>query len=146
MAFPLEQWKADWSVDVYHHSSNWKEMRTLDLTLERAQLQNPGAMVNTTFFYFTDNLVTYFAVTAGASRSPGLQALVKSVKAWEEALGCILEPIHVPGTTIIEEGSDDLSHGIWSTPLHERADHAVILSKIFAPVPFSPDVSNWACN
>jgi hypothetical protein len=146
MAFPLERWKADWSVDVYHRSSNWKEMRTLDLTLERAQLQNPRAVVNTTFFYFTDNLVTYFAVTAGALRSPGLQALVESVKAREEALGCILEPIHVPGTTIIEEGSDDLSRGVWSTPLHERADRTVILSEIFAPVPFSPDVGDWACN
>ena len=146
MEHPLEHWKADWSVSVYHRSSNGKEIRTLDLTLECAQYFNPEAVANTTFFYFTDNLVCYFAVTSGASRSPGLQALVESIKAREEDLGCVLEPVHVPGTTIIEEGSDDLSRGIWSTPLHEQADRLVILSEIFAPVPYSPDVGTWACN
>jgi hypothetical protein len=112
MKHPLEQWKADWSVSVYHRSFNWKEMRTLDLTLEPNQPFKSEAVQNTTFFYFTDNLVCYFAVTAGASKSPALQTLVKSDKARKEALGCILEPVQVPGTTIIEEGSDGLSRGI----------------------------------
>jgi hypothetical protein len=80
MECPLERWKANWSASVYHRSSNWKEMRTLDLTLERAQRFNPEAVANTTFFYFADNLVSYFAVTAGASKSPRLQAMVESAR------------------------------------------------------------------
>jgi hypothetical protein len=34
--------------------------------------------------------------------------------------------------------------GIWNTPLHQRPDRHLLLAEIFAPVPFTPDVGDWA--
>jgi hypothetical protein len=99
-----------------------------------------------TFFYFTDNTTTYFTVMSGFSTSPGIHALVEAIKKLEIQLGCVLEVIHVPGTTIITEGNDGLSCGIWNSQLHWRPDHRALLAEIFAPVPFTPDVGQWAVN
>jgi hypothetical protein len=62
---PLDMWMGMWSPRVYRFSSNWKEMRTLIATLERAKATRRADIMNVTFFYFTDNIVIYFAVTAG---------------------------------------------------------------------------------
>jgi hypothetical protein len=98
-----------------------------------------------TFFYFTDNIVTYYAVSKGASRIPYLHAIVEACKALEAELGCQLEPIHVPGTTIIIQTTDGLSRGIWGSPLHDRVSQKAILSEIFAPVPMCPTLGDRAC-
>jgi hypothetical protein len=140
-AEPLDMWMGVWSPRVYHFSSNWKEMRTLVATLERAKATRRTDIANVTFFYFTDNIVTYFAVTAGSSRSPGLHSMVEEIKKLEIELGITLEVVHVPGTTIIEERTNGLSHGIWSSALYQKHDRMAILTEIFAPA-----VSAWAKN
>jgi hypothetical protein len=112
-------WVGTWSPRVFHHSSNWKELRTLLKTLERAYdnfsiwIQIDG----TTFFYFTDNMVSYHIVQSGASKSPGLHKLVLQIKKLQLDLQCHLEAVHVPGTTMIAEGTDGLSCGVWMTHL-----------------------------
>jgi hypothetical protein len=69
---------------------------------------------------------------------------VEDIKLLEIELEIVLEVIHVPGTTIITEGTDGLSRGIWCTPLHQRPDRHLLLAEIFAPVPFTRDVGDWA--
>ncbi len=122
-------------------------MRTLLATLERASKATRSAdIANVTFFYFTDNIVTYFAVTAGSSTSPGLHSMVDVIKKLEIKLGITLKVVHVPGTTIIEERTNGLSHGIWSSALYQKHDRMAILTEIFAPVPYTAAVSAWAKN
>jgi hypothetical protein len=145
-AEPLDMWMGVWSPRVYHFSSNWKEMRTLLATLEQAKATRRTDIANVTFFYFTGNIVTYFAVTAGSSRSPGLHSMVEEIKKLEIELGITLEAVHVPSTTIIEERTDGLSRGVWSSALHQRHDRLAILTEIFAPVPYTAAVLAWDKN
>jgi hypothetical protein len=143
---PLEMWMGIWSARVYHFSSNWKELRTLLATLERAAELRRTDIRGVTFFYFTDNTTTYYAVSSGASTSPGLHAMVRKIKMLEIEVECTLEVVHVPGTTLITQSTDGLSRGVWGSPLHDRPSQLTILSEIFSPVPFSPDVQQWALN
>jgi hypothetical protein len=115
-------------------------------TLERAWERKKEGLKGVTFFYFTDNMATYYSVSKGSSKSPALHAMVIHIKQFEILLGCYLEVIHVPGTTIITEGTDDLSRGIWLSPLHHRPSQLTLLAEIFAPLPHSPDVTAWAVN
>jgi hypothetical protein len=108
------QWRAgetDMGLDqrrpyVHASSSNYKEMLTLLNALELLE-SNPerkAACFGTTLFYFTDNLVTYFAVQGGSSESPGLQSLVCQIKLLELRLGCLLEVVQ--GVGMIDQGTD----------------------------------------
>jgi hypothetical protein len=54
--------------------------------------------------------------------------------------------IHVPGTTLITQSTDGLSRGIWVSILQARPSQQRILAEIFAPVPYSTDVGQWALN
>jgi hypothetical protein len=116
-------WMGTWAAHVHSFSSNWRELKTLELTLQRESSRTDTRSRNTTVFYFTDNLVTYFVVNNGSARNPRLQKLIYSIKALEQELGCFLEVVHIPGTTIIAQGSDDLSRGLW---LSTRRDHVPI--------------------
>jgi hypothetical protein len=69
-------------------------------------------------FYFTDNEVTYNICKKGSSKTLSINLLVQQLKALELALGCRLEVIHVPGTTMITQGIDGLSRGVWADGLN----------------------------
>jgi hypothetical protein len=147
----LEMWMGVWTPQVFHFTSNWKEARTLLATLERArarveEMLSTYEFRGSTFFYFTDNSTTYYTVSSGSSKSPGIHLLVKRIKQLEIELGIHLEVVHVPGTTLIVQGTDGLSRGVWLSALQKRPDQSSILSAIFAPIPFSPDVGAWALN
>jgi hypothetical protein len=143
---PMQMWKAVWTTKARANSSNWKEAETLRLTLERAKASGRVEVRGCTFFYFTDNIVTYYAVSKGASRIPSLHEIVSACKELEAELGCCLETIHLPGTTIIIQTTDGLSRGVWGSALHNRISQTTILSEIFAPVPFCPTLGDWARN
>jgi hypothetical protein len=143
-AQPLEMWMGTWSPVVIHHHSNWKEARTLLATLERAQLDHTSTVRDRTFFYFTDNLVLYFIVSAGASKSPVLHKLLTRIKLIALTLNVQLEVVHIPGTSIITQGTDGLSRGVWMSQLHTQHDQDDILASIFAPIPYLPYVKEWA--
>jgi hypothetical protein len=145
----LEMWMGAWSPHVFHHSSNWKELRTLLKTLERASdnIHIRPQIAGTTFFYFTDNMVSYcHIVQSGASKSPGLHKLVLKIKKLQLDLQCHLEVVHVPGTTMIAEGTDGLSRGVWMTHLQSRPNYRQLMSEIFQEVPFSQIIADWARN
>jgi hypothetical protein len=86
-------------------------MRTLLTALELLETdpERKASCKDTTLFYFTDNSVTYYAVSAGSSTSPHLQDLVRRIKLRELSLGCLLEVVHVTGVVDIDQGTDDLS-------------------------------------
>jgi hypothetical protein len=86
-------------------------------------------------FYFTDNEVTYNICKKGSSKNVSLHLLIQQLKALELDFGCLLEVIHVPGTTIITQGTDGLSRGIWANGIN--ADF-----KLFAVEVFLPDLSS----
>lgn len=55
----IRMWMGTWNDHVKHFDSNWKELRTLLLTIERIVEHRSTAVVRlSTVFYFTDNLVT----------------------------------------------------------------------------------------
>jgi hypothetical protein len=139
-------WKAVWTTRARLHSSNWKEAETMHLTLQRAKASGRHEVRGWTFFYFTDNIVTYYAMAKGASRIPTLHVLVVACKELEAELGCHLAPVHVPGTTIILQTTDGLSRGVWCTALHEQVSQRSIQSAIFSPLPFGTDMGDWARN
>jgi hypothetical protein len=142
---PFQMWLGTWHPRVFHFSANWKEMRTLLATLERAKAEQRD-VDGVTFFYFTDSSTVYLAVSKGSSSSPSLHDMVVKIKQLEIELGCHLEVVHAPGTTIITEQTDGLSHGIWISAPHPRPMQARLLSEIFSPVVTCPDVQQWAMN
>ena len=140
----FEMWMGAWSPEVWHFSSNWKELRTLLATLERAAAKGKSGFTGATFFYFTDNLVTYFITFSGTSTSPELHAMIQVIKELEIELDITLEVVHIPGTWMIIQGTDGLSRGIWMSNLQERPGQREILKGIFAPVPMSFELAHWA--
>ena len=46
-----------------------------------------------------------------------------------------LHVVHVPGYTMIEQGTDGLSRGIWVTPLHNHSTADHMHQSVFAPCP-----------
>jgi hypothetical protein len=57
-------------------------------------------------------MVTYYIVQSGASKAPELHKLVLKIKQLEIDLGCQLEVMHTPGTTLISEGTNGLRQGL----------------------------------
>ena len=134
----MELWMGVWGVEARNHSSNWKEARTVleSLLQEEARGRLRGRVV----FYFTDNLVSYYVINHGSSRSPSLQELVQEIKESCFRQGCHLEIVHVPGTMVITQGTDGLSRGIWLAPERRPKD---INQRIFEAVPFSMPLGQW---
>jgi len=133
---PLEMWMGTWSNSVHSFSSNWKELKTLELTLSRELARGDGIARHTTLFYFTDNMVTYYTVSGGSARSPTLQKLLYRIKDLELQLGCFLEVVHIPGTAIIAQGSDDLSRGLWLSQHRSYAPAPQLIPTLFQAVMF----------
>ena len=139
----LEMWMGAWSKQVViHESSNWKELRTLDLTVERilADPHKRKLIGGTTMFYFTDNMVTYYIALAGSSSKPGLHLLIERIKLNIMKLRCQLEVVHVPGKMMIRQGTDGLSRGVWMSSAQDLRDQGQLLASIFSPMPYTPDL------
>jgi hypothetical protein len=88
---PLRMWMAQWSLTVFSFSSNWKELKTLQLTLQQLLETDEAAAHGTTIFYFTDNSTSYWITASGSSSSPGLHALIEDIRALELHLQCHLQ-------------------------------------------------------
>jgi len=135
---PLEMWMGQWAPVIFSYSSNWKELKTLHLTMIRMQEHYVEEVRGATVFYFTDNFVTYCIVSSGTSSSPELHALIEQIRILEIRLNCTLVSVHVPGRVMIEQGTDALSRGVWVSPFHHKIDHQTINAAIFAPLEFDP--------
>lgn len=137
----LRMWKGKWRPNVVHHSSNWKELRTLLETLQRIHESDDAPSVNgTVIFYFTDNSGTYWIGAKGSSRHRHLHALIVEIRLLSVALGCELQVVHIPGLVMIRHGADGLSRGVWLTSLNSQIEERRLLQSIFDPLPFDPSL------
>jgi hypothetical protein len=76
--------------------------------------------------------------------SPGLHSLIHEIKMLELQLNYhVVVCIHVPGTTIILQGADGLSRGVWISLLHVRDSSRFILASLFVPLHASQDAALW---
>jgi hypothetical protein len=139
----LETWMGTWNPRVHHFSSNWKELRTLLWTMERLVAGGKN-LRGATMFYFTDNMTSYYIVQNGSSKSIELHKLIRKIKTYEVLLGCRIEVIHVPGTLMIEEGTDGLSRGLWLSPHRIHRSSLCEAALALGPVSFSNDLGQWA--
>jgi hypothetical protein len=55
-------------------------------------------------------------VQGGSLSSEELHNLMLEIKILENLLECRIEAIHVPGTLVIDQGTDGLSRGLWMSP------------------------------
>ena len=133
----MSMWMGVWTKEVHHfdRSSNWKELRTILLALERQATSTSlqGRLV----FYFTDNMVSYHIMRSGSSSSPTLHDLVREIKLLELKIGCRLEVVHVPGDIMISQGTDGLSRGLWASRDQLRLPPEEETARLFRPLPFS---------
>ena len=139
----MEAWMGTWRPHVHSFSSNWKELRTLVHTLER-ELGGQGRLHQATLFYFTDNLVTYYIVSGGSSGSPELQKLLRRLKYLEMTLSIRLEVVHVPGTHMIDQGTDGLSRGLRLGGGRFARSPQAEVQRIFEGVPVTARTIAWA--
>ena len=126
-------WMGQWTPYIFPRSSNWKELKTLLLTLQAARDLYPADVRGTTLFYFTDNSTTYWIAASGSSRSPGLHALIQDIRLLELELDCHLQVVHVPGVVMIDQGTDGLSRGVWMSELHPHVDQDRLTAAVFDP-------------
>ena len=131
----LTMWMGQWSPFFFHNTSNWKELKTLLLTMQELATHHANQVRYTTLFYFTDNSTTYYVCSKGSSTSPGLHALVREIRCLEILLECKLQVVHVPGVVMILQGTDGLSRGVWASRLHPHIDQARLTEAIFQPCP-----------
>ena len=139
---PLHTWMGIWKPIVRIFSSNWKEMRTLRLTLERLWSQSVS-LRGTVLWYFTDNQATYDICRRSTTPSVELFKLVQKIRILELKLHCHLEVIHVPGVLMVEQGTDGLSRGILAQPFAINRGVSC-LKYLFEPAPLTLEVLYWA--
>jgi hypothetical protein len=139
----MEAWMGTWHSHVHSFSSNWRELRTLVHTLER-EVGGNGRLRHSTLFYFTDNLVTYYIVSGGSSASPELQKLLRRLKYLELTLEIRLEVVHIPGTHMIDQGTDGLSRGLRLTGGGFKRPPRTETQRIFEGVPATANSISWA--
>ena len=139
----MQLWMGQWAPAVYGNTSNWKELKTLLLTLQQIGALDSNPVDGATLFYFTDNSPTYWIAQARSSASPGLHALIESIQLLTLRLGCHLEVVHVPGVVMIRQGTDGLSRGVWVSPYHNPANHLELNAAVFAPLVPDKALVDW---
>ena len=139
----IETFMGTWRGHVHSFDSNWKELRTLLYSLEWVTLRFPQKLVNTTLFYFTDNVVSYYVVHNGSSTSSRLHELVLMIKLLEVKFHFRLEPVHIPGKLMIHQGADGLSRGINLSA--NRMLHSTVIESSLAlqAAPYSFHLIKW---
>ena len=139
---PLEMWMGQWSPVVFKFTSNWKELKTLHVTLRQLRAKPRRTIAGTTIFYFTDNSTTYWICQSGSSTNPDLHALIREIRLLELELDISLQVIHIPGVCMITQGTDGLSRGVWMSPYHHDVNQRVFTAAIFAPLRFDSHLVN----
>ena len=122
----LDVWMGTWSGTVVQSTSNWKEMCTLKQTLQNEMNNGQKRVQHRRLIYCTDNMVMCDIFRKGVSKSDSLQKLFLEVKLLEIQLECHLLLIHVPGTTMIREGTDGLSRGVPLQSLYEYEGNSLL--------------------
>ena len=138
----LEIWMDTWTPQVAGFSSNWKEMRTLLRTLENELASGSKRVYHRILVYFADNMVTYDIFRRGSSKSTPLWILLLHIKLLELKLKCHLIVIHIPGDTMILQGTDGLSRGVPMQPMGSHRGNDLV-ALLWRPAPPSYTLLNW---
>jgi hypothetical protein len=91
------------------HSSNYRELRNLVESLEKAA--EAGLLTNTEVWLFTDDTTAEAADYRCSSKSRELHGFVLRLRLLEMRLGIIIRVIHVSGKRMIQVGVDGVSRG-----------------------------------
>jgi hypothetical protein len=89
-------------------------------------------------------MVAYYLVHNGSSTSPSLHQLIRRIKSLELRLRCRLEPIHVPGRLMVQQGADGLSRGIWMSADHVLSSSVEASQLTLSALPFNAILGAWA--
>jgi hypothetical protein len=141
----IEAWMGTWDGRATStkdpRSSNWKELRTLVEVLRRESTEISRFRLRR-LLYFTDNMVTYHIARKCASSSPGLHDLIRELKILELQHSCQVLVVHVPGTTMIAQGTDGQSRGVWASPLTTNPTFKT--ADLFRPAILCNELVEWA--
>ena len=88
-------------------------------------------------------MVTYDVFRKGTSKSYSLWKLLLRIKLLELQLQCILQVIHVPGTSMITQGTDGLSRGVDMQVLGSYKSNSLI-PLLCRPAPTTNSILQWA--
>ena len=135
----LDVWQGIWTSRAATFSSNWKELKTLHQTLVHEKELGGHRIKRRRLLYFTDNMVTYDIFRKGTSKSIRLWTLLLHIKIIELTLDCVVQVIHVPGTSMIIQGSDGLSRGIHMQSLASHRSNALV-PLLWRAAPHSPSL------
>ena len=141
----LDVWMGTWDEEAASATSNWKEMCTLHQTLLNEKEQQVNRVQHKRLIYCTDNMVLADVFRCGISKSDKLQKLFLNIKILEIELKCHLIVIHVPGTSMIQEGTDGLSRGVAFSNMNKYEGHK-ILPLLWRPAQPTPRLLIWAQN
>jgi hypothetical protein len=137
----MEAWMGACNGTVQRFTSNWRDIRTVVETLKREEVVF-NKLRDRMVLYFMDNEFTYNICKKFSSRTLSLHILVQQLKALELALRCRLEVIHVPGTTMITQGIDGLSRGVWANGFN--TDFKSFVVEVFLQALPSLSLTQWA--
>ena len=88
-------------------------------------------------------MVTYDIFRRGTSKSDSLWKLFLRIKLLELELQCMVQVIHVPGTTMISQGTDGLSRGVDMQQLSSHNGNSLI-PLLWRPAPATDIILKWA--
>ena len=90
-------------------------------------------------------MVSYDVFRKGSSKSTPLWTLFLKIKLLELELQCVLQVIHVPGTTMIEQGTDGLSRGVTMQALGYHNSNSLI-PLLWRAAPPTSFLIDWTLN
>jgi hypothetical protein len=131
-----------WSEEASQRSSNFRELANLVRRVE--QLCDGGKLVRgTELFIFTDNFVTESVFYKGAATSPFLHSLVERLKMLQLYGGLFIHVLWIAGTRMIEQGTDGLSRGDFTSGVMAGKDFLSLLPLNRGALELSTNIYAW---
>ena len=109
-----------WGRDAEEQSSNYQELRNLVETVEEEVAE--GHLADAELWLFTDNSTAESCFFRGGLSSKLLHELVLRLRKAELKYGFELHLVHMAGTRMIAQGTDDLSRGMFLEGVSEGKD------------------------
>lgn len=86
----LDMWMGCWWDQVHSFSSNWRELKTLVLTLCRQYVRSDSRTKDTTLLYFMDNLITYTLLMVEVQGVLPFKHLFTKLRPWNKTWAVFL--------------------------------------------------------
>jgi len=130
-----------WGSDMEDSSSNFREARNLKEGLD--EMERREELEGCEVYIFTDNSTAEAAFYKGSSTSPLLFELALELKAIEMRCNCRIHVIHVAGTRMIRQGTDDLSRGVLSEGVMQGDDMLRLVPLNKAALEREKNLKDW---